>query len=81
MVFFVYKNIRGGSMLQVWTTVVHDDFLSVDTLRKKAVENFNKEINFPVVSIHESWSRGGSYLRLVVYYQDNSEYPRWKENK
>ena len=63
-------------MLQVWTTVIQDNFLSVDAMRKKAIENFNKEINFPVVSIHESWAHAETYLKLVVYYQDNSEYPR-----
>ena len=63
-------------MLRVWTTVIQDNFLSADIMRKKAIENFNKEINFPVVSIHESWAKAETYLRLVVYYQDNSEYPR-----
>lgn len=66
-------------MLRVWTTVIQDNFLSADIMRKKAIENFNKEINFPVVSIHESWAQAETYLRLVIYYQDNSEYPRGKE--
>ena len=32
-------------MLRVWTTVIQDNFLSADIMRKKAIENFNKEIN------------------------------------
>lgn len=66
-------------MLRVWTTTIQDDSLGVNAMRVKAIEKFNKEINFPVVSIHESWSLAGTYLRLVIYYQDNSEYPKWKE--
>ena len=54
-------------MLRVWTTTIQDDSLGVNAMRVKAIEKFNKEINFPVVSIHESWSLAETYLRLVIY--------------
>lgn len=74
-------------MLRVWTTEVRGRRLktgfdeSKATIRKRAIEEYNQQYNWPIVSVIEEWFYDYTALELTVYYQDKSEYPRWKENK
>ena len=74
-------------MLRCWSTKVKEQLLKNGFIeneffmRDRAIEKYNKRYNWPVVSIIEDWNKDRSALNLTIYYQDNSEYPRWKENE
>lgn len=46
------------------------------TIRKRAIEEYNQQYNWPIVSVIEEWFYDYTALELTVYYQDKSEYPR-----
>lgn len=72
-------------MLRVWTTEIRQKRLktgfyeSKATIRKRAIEEYNKQYNWPIVSVIEEWFYDYTALELTIYYQDNSEYPKGKE--
>jgi hypothetical protein len=69
-------------MLRCWRINVREQQLKngfiegESSMRNRAIEEYNKQYNWPVVSIIEDWNEDRSDLNLIVYYQDKSEYPR-----
>lgn len=69
-------------MLRCWRINVREQQLKngfiegESSMRGRAIEEYNKQYNWPVVSIIEDWNEDRSALNLIVYYQDKSEYPR-----
>lgn len=69
-------------MLRCWRINVEERQLKngfiegESSMRNRAIEEYNKQYNWPVVSIIEDWNEDRSDLNLIVYYQDKSEYPR-----
>lgn len=69
-------------MLRCWRISVREQQLKngfiegESSMRNRAIEEYNKQYNWPVVSIIEDWNEDRSDLNLIVYYQDKSEYPR-----
>lgn len=63
-------------MLKCWYTNIRRQWLdnghleSDLTMKRRAIKEYNLQINNVVVSVIEKWSQDNSVLELTIYYQD-----------